>query len=118
LGLVSWDGNVLVTKDAPVSTAINLHAVVMTPSGGFGAEGYNPFSANYTTNVGTIIHKGSLIRMYAIPTNDGATLGWDLKSFYDPDLADKKAPPYFPGNGKYELRNESNSRVVDRYTFN
>ncbi len=122
LGLVSWEGDILVAKNIPPPPGqalknLNLHGVIMTIEGAFGVEGADDFITNYPTGyVGTINHKGSFIRKWGLPTlsADGSK-GWGLISVYDPYLKEAKSPPYFPGNGRYKILDENLSKVIDLY---
>jgi hypothetical protein len=124
LGLVSWNGNILVSKSIappPGQSIKNLtiHGVLMAVNGAFGAEGYENFATNYPGGyVGTIYHTGAFIRKWNLPTlsNDGAR-GWGLQTTYDTYLAQSKAPPYFPGNGGYKLIDQNLCAVVEVYAI-
>jgi hypothetical protein len=122
LGLVSWTGNILVSKDIapPVGQSVKnltLHGVMMAVNGAFGAQGYDDFATNYPGGYkGTITHIGAFIRLWNLPTlsSDG-TRGWGIQTAYDPYLAQSKAPPFFPGNGAYKMINQNLADVAEIY---
>jgi len=126
MGLISWNGHVLIAKDFDPDSQNKVYAVIMAPKGGFGAEGHENNFADYPRDSygnglkGTIYHTGSIIRGYSIPTFafDAAaqtSWGWNLETQYDGDLANKKTPPYFPASGPYQLMELKNALVKDFY---
>ncbi|OGS17303.1 MAG: hypothetical protein A2219_03475 [Elusimicrobia bacterium RIFOXYA2_FULL_50_26] len=117
ISLISWNQNVLVKKDAATdANELTLHAVVMTPQGGFGVEGYLDIENNYTAYAGLIRHCGSFLRHHPLPTlNSARTKGWGLETEFDTALAQMKAPPFFPGEEPYELKEPQKARVVELY---
>ncbi len=124
LGLVSWNGNILVAQNIPPPANqsiknLTIHGVMMAVNGAFGAQGYQDFAANYPGGyVGTIYHTGAFIRQWNLPTlsNDGSK-GWGLQTTYDSYLAQSKAPPYFPGNGAYNLIDQNLCTAVEVYVI-
>lgn len=97
IGLISWTGDVLVSKDH--SGDINVNASIMAPQGGFGVEdlsGIGDFRGN-------IYLYGGMIVDHPLPTLSLGGVGYSFNSKYDQNLMDQKAPPYFPGNGRYAL---------------
>jgi hypothetical protein len=75
--------------------------------------------------MGKISHLGGLICKYVFPTGqivdmgggDRRLYGFEWKSTYDQALRYKKAPPGFPGNGKYFIPKAPPDapRVLDSY---
>lgn len=117
IGLISWNSDILITKDLPgTGNNITLDAVIMAPKGGFGAEGWSNIDSVYTEYKGNVMHTGAFIRYYALPTlsHDGRK-GWGLFTQYDSALASMKSPPFFPGNGDYKLKDSGKVRVVDSF---
>ncbi|MBI4376249.1 MAG: hypothetical protein HY549_07340 [Elusimicrobia bacterium] len=115
VGLVSWNGNILISNGIE-SEDLTLQAVIMAPTGGFGAQGFENFPANYSEYKGTVRHTGAFIRRYALPTlSSDLTLGWGMTTQYDGDLRSNKSPPYFPGAGHYELADPQKVKVVDLF---
>lgn len=99
----------------PPSQPVLLQAAIMAPAGGFGAQSFDNFAV-YPGLLGTVAHTGSFMRAYALPTlSADLTRGWQLSTQYDKDLKQAKAPPYFPANGRYQLREPQNVKVVDLY---
>jgi len=138
VGLLSWKGHVLVAKDVGQNSIavkyprnLYIHAVIMAPNGGFGAEGFDTLvsyalKSDESAYRGKIFHVGSQIRRYSLPTQDSAKItdpvgtpcrdtpcGWGLATEFDTDLESTKAPPYFPANGPYTLQDRKKLRVVD-----
>jgi len=129
IGLVSWNGHVLISQDIQASenVLLYLHAVIMTPNGGFGIENWLDLKKDpddpinppviYLNYRGKVFHTGAVIRKYALPTLNKfkASLGWGIETQYDRALKSRKAPPFFPGNGAYQLLDAHQARVVDIY---
>jgi len=118
IALVAWVGDVLIGINAtPTDGELKLHAVAMAPLGGFGAEGNADLNANYTNCRGTVRHCGSLLHYHRLPTLSPFPdqNGWAVETTFDTALAEMKAPPYFPGDEPYELREPEKARVVEVY---
>ncbi|MFH1260040.1 MAG: hypothetical protein ABII74_09610 [Elusimicrobiota bacterium] len=110
LGLISWTGDVLVSKD--YSGDITVYASIMAPQGGVGVEdlaGATSYKGNFSINGGMIVD-------HPLPTLTSTYYGYSFSSIYDTALQNQKAPPYFPGNGKYELKDDT-ELVKDAYSF-
>jgi hypothetical protein len=117
LGLISWQGNILFAKNIPgagLTYTLNVHAVLMAPTGGIGTEDYLNINAqNYW---GIVEHQGCIIRYYCLPTLSSDYLhGWAFKSYFDEYLETQKAPPFFPANGNYKLYTDK-LNLVDIYS--
>jgi len=130
-GLLSWGGNVLISKDFVEDGQHKVQAVIMAPEGGFGAESWENFSdpakrvEDYPINYlgtgvkGTIYHMGSIVRKWALPTlSPDIKHGWVLETQFDPDLENRKAPPYFPANGPYVLFTPERASPSGRFKLN
>ncbi len=97
IGLISWENDILISKD--VEDNITVNASIMATKGGFGVEDLE----SITGFRGEINLNGGLIIDHPMPTLRDGKDGFGFKTTYDTYLKDIKAPPYFPGNGRYEL---------------
>jgi hypothetical protein len=93
LGIISWGGNVRISNNAPSN--INVHGIVMAPTGVFTVDNYDTIGDRGIANI-----LGGVITNYygAFGTFGGwrGATGYGRNFVYDSRMLEGRTPPYFP----------------------
>lgn len=95
LGLVSWNGDVVIDNTAPDN--INIHGTVMAENGVFTVESYNNYDVRGTATLlgGAITNEYGAFGLFN--SSSGQTVsGYGRNFIYDERMQQGEAPPYFP----------------------
>ena len=95
LGLVSWNGDVLIGTSAPDD--VSIHATVLSSSGVFTVDDYNSGSPRGTATIlgGVITNNYGAFGLFNGSTGQQIS-GYGRNFAYDQRMSGGSAPPYFP----------------------